>query len=51
MPTLATLTEHSFGSPSHSNQKRKRNKRNLTRKGEVKVSLFVNDVILHIGNT
>ena len=28
MPTLTTSIEHSFGSPSHSNQRRKRNKRN-----------------------
>ena len=27
-PTLATSTQHSVGSPSHSNQRRKRNKRN-----------------------
>ena len=29
VPTLTTTTQHSFGSPSHSNQRRKRNKRNL----------------------
>ena len=28
MSTLATLIQHSFGNPSHSNQKRKRNKKN-----------------------
>ena len=28
MSTLATLIQHSFGSLSHSNQRRKRNKRN-----------------------
>ena len=28
MSTLATIIQHSFGSPSHGNQRRKRNKRN-----------------------
>ena len=28
MSTLTTIIQHSFGSPSHSNQRRKRNKRN-----------------------
>ena len=28
MSTLATLIQHSFASPSHGNQRRKRNKRN-----------------------
>ena len=28
VPILTTFIQHSFGSPSHSNQKRKRNKRN-----------------------
>ena len=28
LPTLFTIIQHSFGSPSHSNQRRKRNKRN-----------------------
>ena len=31
-PTLTTIIQHSFGSPSHSNQRRKRNKRNPNRK-------------------
>ena len=29
VPTLATIIQYSVGSPSHSNQRRKRNKRNL----------------------
>ena len=29
-PRLTTFIQHSFGSPSHGNQRRKRNKRNLT---------------------
>ena len=32
MPILTTFIEHSFGSPSQSNQRRKRNKRNTKRK-------------------
>ena len=30
LSTLATIIQHSFGSPSYSNQRRKRNKRNIT---------------------
>ena len=32
VPTFTTTIQHSFGSFSHSNQRRKRNKRNLDRK-------------------
>ena len=32
MPTLTTIIQHSFGSFSHSNQRRKRNKRNPNQK-------------------
>ena len=32
MSTLTTIIQHSFGSPSYSNQRRKRNKRNSDRK-------------------
>ena len=49
MPTLATLVQCSFGSPSHSNQRRKRNKRNQIGK-EVKLSLFADDMILYKEN-
>ena len=37
MPTLTTTIQHSFRSFSHSNQRRKRNKRNLDWKREVKL--------------
>ena len=33
MPTLTMFIQHSFGSPSHSNQIRKRSKRNPSWKG------------------
>ena len=36
MPTLATFIQHSFGSPNHGNQRRKRNKRNPNWKGRSK---------------
>ena len=49
MLTLTTTIQHSFGSFSHSNQSRKRNKRNPDWK-EVKLSLFVDDMILYIEN-
>ena len=50
MATLATIIQHSFGSPSHSNQTRKRNKGIQIGKEEVKLSLFADDMILYIGN-
>ena len=49
MPTLTTTIQHSFGSFGHSNQSRKRNKRNSIVK-EVKLSLFADDMILYIEN-
>ena len=49
MSTLATLIQHSFGSPSHSNQRRKK-KGTQIGKEEVKLSLFANDIILYIEN-
>ena len=49
MPSLATIIQHSFESHSHGNQKRKEIKRIQTGK-EVKLSLFVDDMIVHIGN-
>ena len=48
LPT--TSTEHSIGSPSHSNQIRKRNKRYRIGREEVKLSSFADDMILHIEN-
>ena len=49
MPTLTTFTPHSFGSPSHSNHRKKKKKREIKAiqigKEEVKVSLFADDMI------
>ena len=42
------VIQHSFGSPSYSNQRRKRNKRNQIGKEEVKLSLLANDMILYL---
>ena len=50
LPTLTTIIQHSFGSCSHSNQRRKRNKGIRIRKEEVKLSLFADDMILYIEN-
>ena len=36
MSTLTTIIQHSFGSPSHGNQRRKRNKRNTNQDGRSK---------------
>ena len=44
------MTFLSFESPSHGNQRRKRNKRNPNWKEEVKLSLFADDMILYIEN-
>ena len=49
MPTLTTTIQHSFGSSSHSNQTRKRNKRNLDWKRRI-LSLFADGMILYIEN-
>ena len=48
MSTLTTIIQHRFGSPHHSNQRRKRNKRNKIGKEEVKLSLFADDKILYV---
>ena len=50
MTTFTTIIQHSSGSPSYSNQRRKRNKRNPDQKREVKLSLFADDMILYIEN-
>ena len=50
MSTLTTIIQHSFGSPRHGNQRRKRNKRLQIGKEEVKLSLFADDMILYIEN-
>ena len=46
---LATIIQYSVGSPSHSNQRRKRNKGIQVGK-EIKLSLFADDMILYIEN-
>ena len=48
--TFTTIFQHSSGSPSYSNQRRKRNKRNPVRREEVKLSLFADDMTLYIEN-
>ena len=48
--TLTTIIQHSFGSPSYSNQRRKINKRNPDQKRRVKLSLFADDMVLYIEN-
>ena len=50
MPTFTTVIQHSSGSPSYSNQRRKRNKGIQIGKEEVKLSLFADDMILYIEN-
>ena len=50
MPTLNTAIQYSFGSPNHSNQKRKRNKRNPNQKIRRKLSLLADYMILYIEN-
>ena len=41
MFTLATFIQHNFGSPSHGNQRRKK---------EVKLSQFAEDIIIYTEN-
>ena len=48
MSTFTTIIQHSYGSPSFSNQRRKRNKRNPDWKRSK--TLFVDDMILYIEN-
>ena len=48
MSILVTFTQHSFGSPSHSNQRRKIKGIQIGK--EVKLSLFADDMILYIEN-
>ena len=47
---LSPLLFNSFGSFSHINQRRKRNKRNPDWKRRRKLSLFADDMILYIEN-
>ena len=48
--TFATIIQHSSGSPSYSSQRRKRNRKNQIGKQELKLSLFVDGMILYIEN-
>ena len=48
MSTLTTVIQHSFGSPSHSSQRRKI--KTIQTGKEVKLSLFADDMILYIEN-
>ena len=45
LPTLTTIIQHSFGSVSHSNQRRQKIKGIQIGKEEVKLSLFADDMI------
>ena len=45
--TLATIIQHTFGSPRYSNQRRKRNKRNPDGKRRSKALTVCNDMILY----
>ena len=47
MPSLTTPIQHSIGSPSHSDQTRKRNKRHPNWKEEMKLSPFADDMIVY----
>ena len=48
MSTCTSLIQHSTGSPSHSNQTKRRNNGIQIEKEEVKLSLFADDMILNI---
>ena len=50
MSTFTTIIQHSFGSLSYSNQRRKRNKRNPDGKRRRKLSLFADDMIFYISS-
>ena len=51
VPTLTTTIQHSFGSFSHINQRRKKKKKGIQiGKEEVKLSLFADGMILYIEN-
>ena len=51
MSALTSTIQHSFGSPGHSNHKRKRKKKGIQiGKEEIKLSLFPDDVIVYLEN-
>ena len=47
LSTVTTIIQHSFGGFSHSNQRRRREKGIEIGKEKVKLSLFVDDIILY----
>ena len=49
MPILTTIIQHSFESPSHSNQRRKRKEIQIG-KEDIKLSLFTGNMTLYIEN-
>ena len=51
MSNLTIIIQHSFGSPSHGNQRRKEIKGIQIGKEEGKLSLFVDDMILYPENS
>ena len=50
MPSLTTPIQHTIGSPSHSSQTSKRNKRHPNWKGGSKLSLFADNMIVYMEN-
>ena len=50
MSTLATITQHSVGSPSRAIREEKEIKGTQIGKEEVKLSLYADDMILYIEN-
>ena len=50
MSTFTTITQDISGSPSYSNQRRKRYKRNPDQKRRSKLLLFADDMILYMEN-
>ena len=51
MPTLLTSLKHSIWSPSHSNQTKKKKVKGIqVGREELKLSLYADDMILHIEN-
>ena len=50
MSTFTTIIQHSSGSPSYSNQRRKINKRNPDQKRRSKDLTIADDMILYIEN-
>jgi hypothetical protein len=45
--TLSTAIQHSLGIPNQSNKTGRRNEKNIIGKEEVKISLFIDDMVLY----